>query len=263
MHKWLGITHSDSEPDESSSGEEDIFTDTFDRERVERAKQYADNIAARPWGLSHRDSAGLSDGRLKLTDDLNVVFQEELGQQRRVWDCALVLSKFLTHSEYFPPGFFQGKRVIELGCGIGVPGLSAARLGAKQVVLTDMDLAVPWIQVNIAKNNLSDTVEAMGLMWGPDSCTKAGGPFDIILCSDLIYGDTELALLLISTISQLSYPSTVVIFAHEARYAGNQGRFFLDEIASSHDVDPVPFDLLDTTYRSTNIFVHLIRQRNK
>lgn len=35
-------------------------------------------------------------------------------------------------------GYFKGKRVIELGCGIGVPGLAAAVLGAQEVVLTDM-----------------------------------------------------------------------------------------------------------------------------
>ncbi|KAF0691635.1 Aste57867_17165 [Aphanomyces stellatus] len=261
MHKWLGITHSDSESD-SSSGEEDIFSESFDDEKLKKASSYAENIAARTWGLSHRDKAGLSEGSLALTQDVSVLFQEELGQQRRVWDCALVLSKFLTHPDYFAPDFFHGKHVIELGCGIGVPGLSAALLGAKQVLLTDMAIAVPWIQVNITKNRLDDTVRAAGLMWGPQAaCITGDTPFDVILCSDLIYGDTELAQLLLQTIAALSHASTLVVFAHEARFAGNQGRYFLDTIASTHAVDVVPFDAQDPTYRSTNIHIHLLSPR--
>ncbi|RQM17467.1 hypothetical protein B5M09_007261 [Aphanomyces astaci] len=102
MHKWLGITHSDSE-DDSSSSDDDLIDATFDESKRVKAQAYADNIAARSWGLSHRDKAGLSGGQLALTADVTVHFQEELGQQRRVWDCALVVSKFLANPLYFPP----------------------------------------------------------------------------------------------------------------------------------------------------------------
>ncbi|RQM17468.1 hypothetical protein B5M09_007260 [Aphanomyces astaci] len=94
-----------------------------------------------------------------------------------------------------------------------------------------------------------------------DATTSIAGPFDVILCSDLIYGDTELADLLMATIRTLSHVNTLIVFAHEARYAGNQGRYFLDSMAKSHVVTNIPFDQLDPVYRSTNIHVHLIRSR--
>ncbi|EQC31114.1 hypothetical protein SDRG_11299 [Saprolegnia diclina VS20] len=259
MHKWLGIVHSDSEA-ESSDSDSDLFDAADNSAQRARAKAYADDIASRRWGLSHRDRAGLAEGQLALTPTIAVAFAEELGQQRRVWDCALVLSKFLTNSAYFAPDYFAGKRVIELGCGIGVPGISAALLGASDVVLTDMAVALPWINVNIAKNRVEHIARAETLLWGPSPSASLGA-FDVILCSDLIYGDEELSQLLVATIRALSHATTVVVSAYEARAAGNQGAHFLAAIAASHDVERVPHDALDAVYQSANLHVQLLRPR--
>ncbi|CAM9151666.1 unnamed protein product, partial [Ectocarpus fasciculatus] len=61
-------------------------------------------------------------------------FERGQGQQGRAWDCSLVLAKYLDQR----PEEVRGKRVLELGCGVGLPGVAAAVVGATEVILTDM-----------------------------------------------------------------------------------------------------------------------------
>jgi hypothetical protein len=56
-----------------------------------------------------------------------------------VWDAGIALSHILCAH----PELVQGKRVIELGAGAGLVGCVAARVGARQVILTDLKPAVP------------------------------------------------------------------------------------------------------------------------
>ena len=63
----------------------------------------------------------------------SVNYIEMPGQQLCVWDCAVVLARYLEKQA----GSLKGKRVIELGCGVGLPGLVAYSLGAEVVHLTD------------------------------------------------------------------------------------------------------------------------------
>ena len=53
---------------------------------------------------------------------------------------------------------FSGLSVLELGCGSGLAGICAARLGARRVVMTDGD------QVSI--DLLAKNLEANGLVGG-------------------------------------------------------------------------------------------------
>ncbi|KAE9044058.1 hypothetical protein PR003_g4403 [Phytophthora rubi] len=267
--------------DDSSSDEEDDFfgrmesDDLFEESEVQQekrreAQRYVEQYAERDWGLAARqrrvqgtDKDLVTESTLQLRADKKVVFQEKQGQQAKVWDCALVLSKFLTNDAYFPPDFFVNKRVIELGCGIGVPGLAAAALGAKEVVLTDMDVAIPWIKANIERNQtlgcISDNVRAEALMWGENAPLESL-QFDVILCSDLVYGEHNISQKLVQTIVQLSHPDTLVISAHEARFAGDRGGSFFSLLSEQHfKVEQVPRDRLDAVYSAANMHVHLLR----
>jgi len=92
-----------------------------------------------------------------------------------VWDSALVLVKYLTRAAAFPQGHFWGKRVLELGSGTGVCGLSLAFLGAK-VTLTDVASHLPLIDDNISfnvnaangTNHLRQNITVTDYSWGSE-----------------------------------------------------------------------------------------------
>ena len=108
----------------------DLFRESeWEIQRRKEAESFAECQRNRSWGIRHRDAAGQIVIRGKTLS-----FIEGIGQQMRVWDCALVLAKFL--DIHFEKGFFRGKSVLEVGCGLGVPGMAASVLGAT-VLLTD------------------------------------------------------------------------------------------------------------------------------
>lgn len=52
----------------------------------------------------------------------------------QIWESSELLARVLCLQ---PPSFWSGKRVIELGCGCGVLGLTAAAFSPREVVMTD------------------------------------------------------------------------------------------------------------------------------
>ncbi len=97
-----------------------------------------------------------------------------------VWPSARAL--FEVVSEF---STLKGKRVIEVGCGPGAPGLAAAALGA-DVTLSDLrDEARALAQHNAKQNGLS--VQCLAMDW--DAPPSDLGTFDGILAADVLYGD--------------------------------------------------------------------------
>eukprot|EP00741_Cyanophora_paradoxa_P003399 tig00000704_g3302.t1 len=52
-----------------------------------------------------------------------------------IWPSARILAEYLWRRREL----VEGRTVLELGCGVSLPGLAAAALGAKRVLLTDLD----------------------------------------------------------------------------------------------------------------------------
>ena len=50
-----------------------------------------------------------------------------------IWSSSLSLSSYLT----LEPSLIKNKKVIELGCGLGLPSIIASKFGAEEVLVTD------------------------------------------------------------------------------------------------------------------------------
>ena len=146
----------------------------------------------------------------------------------RIWDAGLALSMLLSSPA------LAGKRVLELGSGTGVGGLSAAAAGA-QVVCSDADeeCVLPLLEENIAANGLSGRCRVAKLVWGcedDEECVLGlEGAFDLICGSDVLYAPNAFDALL-STLVTLSTPGeTEVMLTYPTRYTES---IFLEEAAA-------------------------------
>ncbi|TDH03549.1 hypothetical protein EPR50_G00164420 [Perca flavescens] len=102
-----------------------------------------------------------------------------------VWPCAVVLAQFLwTRREEL-----RGKTLLELGAGVSLPGVVAARCGAS-VILCD-NAETPQCLENCRRScdaNGLGHVTVLGLTWGEVSPDLVLLPkLDIILGSDVFY----------------------------------------------------------------------------
>ncbi|KAL3666642.1 hypothetical protein V7S43_008263 [Phytophthora oleae] len=171
-----------------------------------------------------------------------------------VWDAALLLADYLQIKAQQPAVdgrfMFQDKKVVELGAGVGLVGMTLAVFGA-QVTLTDQEYALPLLSKNVAINFLGDskstanavaapTVE--GCQWGEPF--KSGGTLetwkkntDVVVFSDVLYHASAF-LLLIETLHDLVSPATDVYFSFETRNATIEAKF-LQELEKTFDVEEV------------------------
>lgn len=80
----------------------------------------------------------------------------------------------------------RGRRVVELGCGLGLPSVAAALAGAATVLATDWSPeAVAAAARNAALNGV--TVRAAVVDWRDAEALVAEGPFDLVLAADVLY----------------------------------------------------------------------------
>jgi len=192
--------------------------------------------------------------------------EDGMGVGSALWDGSIVLAEHLIDSA--PAACkaaggggaaldLAGKRVLELGTGVGLVSIVAARLGASEVVATDGDAALlPLTRRNVARNlggsGSGENGEACGaggmpaqelaerraaakvlrveeLLWGDEAqqaAVGAGGLFDVILAADVVYESSinKGAMLqayegLFESMWQLSHDDTLVLLAYKQRFA--------------------------------------------
>ncbi|GAA6032471.1 hypothetical protein JCM8097_004777 [Rhodosporidiobolus ruineniae] len=124
-----------------------------------------------------------------------------------VWNASEYMAKALAEKRLQ----VEGEDVVELGAGAGVPGLMAARMGARSVTLTDYDdpALIANLRSNIAlafdkEPEVQKRIRALGHSWGEEDSLRAlissnsSRPFSRILLADTLWYSSAHTLLLSS-----------------------------------------------------------------
>ncbi|WP_305804649.1 methyltransferase domain-containing protein [Stenotrophomonas sp. YIM B06876] len=110
----------------------------------------------------------------------------------------------------------EDKRILEVGCGIGLPSLVLQRRGA-QVVASDIHpLAESFLAYNSAMNGLP-SVHFRNMDW--DAPLPSLGMFDVIIASDVMY-ERDHALLLAGLVERHALPVAEVVITDPGRGSG-------------------------------------------
>jgi predicted nicotinamide N-methyase len=87
-----------------------------------------------------------------------------------------------------------GKKVVELGCGLAVPSIAAARAGATALATDACPEAVKAVARNARENDVQ--VETAVVNWTEPRDLLVRAPFDLVLAADVLYERASVAPLL-------------------------------------------------------------------
>lgn len=177
------------------------------------------------------------DSDALLDEDAFDARDEYLPYWAELWPSAISLSRVVARRT------LDGRRVLELGCGLGLPGLAAA-VGGATVTLTDWaPEAVVATRDNAARNGVE--VEAFVCDWRSPEVLVARAPWDLVLLADVLYEDRN-ADPLLALLPQLA-PEVLLADPDRATAA-----LFLDAAAERWT---------RSTTRDDRVLVHRLRRR--
>jgi predicted nicotinamide N-methyase len=154
----------------------------------------------------------------ELLDEEAFENDEFLPYWAQLWPSALELAEVL-------PTELEGVRVVEIGCGLGVPALIAAVRGAIVTATDWASDAVDLLRTNAVRNDVSLDVRQAD--WRSYS-----GQFDLALAADVLYEERNVAPLL----ALLPELAPVTLLADPGR---PHARMFFAEAEKHWNVAPV------------------------
>ncbi|NHQ59129.1 methyltransferase domain-containing protein [Chlorobium sp. BLA1] len=153
------------------------------------------------------------------------VKDEQMPYWAEIWPSAITLSTFI--ADELP---LEGKRIVEIGAGVGMASIVAAWKGAS-VLATDYSLeALRFIRYNALKNRVK--VETERLDWRLVQCREQ---FDLLFAADVLYERVNL-LPIVYAIDKLLKPGGAAFISDPRRRLAEQ---FL-ELAGENDFSVTP-----------------------
>jgi predicted nicotinamide N-methyase len=142
----------------------------------------------------------------------------------QVWPSGRVLAQAMTSFD------IAGKRILELGCGLGLSSLVLQRRGADITASDHHPLAESFLQHNAARNLLPH-VRYCDLRW--EIADELIGRFDLIIGSDILYEQGH-AVLLAAMLVRHAKPTAEILITDPGR--GNSAAFTRELLAQGYTV---------------------------
>lgn len=131
----------------------------------------------------------------------------------------------------------KGRRILELGCGLGLPSLILQWRGADITASDHHPLSEAFLDYNVGLNQLPE-IPYVDLPWG--AIPKELGRFELIVASDVLY-ERNHAALLADAIQALATPRAKVLIACPGRGYRNQFSLAMEALGFQLTETRVPF----------------------
>ncbi len=115
----------------------------------------------------------------ELIDEAAFDEEEFLPYWAELWPSGLALARHVAARE------LSGCRVLELGCGLGLPSLAAALRGGDVLATDWAEDAIELLGRNAERNGLF--LRAARVRWSEAEPLFRGAPWDLVLGADLLY----------------------------------------------------------------------------
>jgi len=105
--------------------------------------------------------------------------EEFLPYWAELWPSALALARAVSARA------LRGARVVELGCGLGLPSIAAAQAGGRVLATDWAPDAIAYVERNARHNGVE--LETAVESWTDPQRVTAEAPWDLVIGSDLLY----------------------------------------------------------------------------
>lgn len=158
--------------------------------------------------LEIKNSDELFASLLSLEPDNENVIDERIPYWAELWPSAIALSRHILKIDRIG----GGTEVLEIGCGLGLPGIVAGKKGARVTFTDYMDDALDFAKENWKQNNTSDAMFQL-LDWRNPDLSLAT---DVLLASDVAYEQRAFEPLL-KTFDAMLKPGGLILLSEPGR----------------------------------------------